>query len=304
MKITVITGQTASGKTSLAIRLAKERAGELISADSRQAYQYLDIITGKDVGKAKFHLVEKTKDGFSVGYYQISGINIWLYDILSPNRYFSAFDWQKLAVMTVAEITKRKKYPIVVGGSYFYIKALIYGLSETIAPDWQFRKKLSFYSLSELQEYLKELNAERLNSLNRSDLNNKRRLIRWIEKEKAFMKSNTVTERKTPITDISNIELIGLRYNKLSALKEQIELRVEKRLKQGAVEEVQILLDMGYKQTNFGLQTIGYQQVIGYLQNNYDFKEMKQKWVTAEIQYAKRQITLMKKDNNINWQEI
>jgi tRNA dimethylallyltransferase len=304
MKITVITGQTATGKTSTAIALAKNRGGELISADSRQAYQHLDIITGKDVGKAKFVLVKKTEDNFNIGYYRVNSINIWLYDILPPNRYFSAFDWQKLACMAVAEITKRKKHPIIVGGSYFYIKSFLYGLSKSIGPDWLFRKKLELLSLSELQKILKRFNHERFNSLNHSDINNKRRLIRWVEKEKAVTNPKTVAEKVMPITDINNVELIGLRYNKASVLREQIEARVEDRLKHGAVEEVQILLDMGYTKTDFGLLTIGYQQVIEYLQNEFNYEEMKTRWIRAEIQYAKRQITLMKKDNNINWQPL
>jgi len=98
--------------------------------------------------------------------------------------------------------------------------------------------------------------------------------------------------------------MIGLRYKNKEKLREAIKTRVEKRLKQGAIKEVELLLKKGYQKTDPGLKTIGYQQIIDYLEGNTTKKQAIEKWITAEVQYAKRQYTFMKKDKNIKWRLI
>src|SRR3989338_8272515 len=118
----IITGQTATGKTKLALDLVKKHDGELINFDSRQIYKYLDIITGKDIAKNK----------------------IWLYDIVSPDQYFSSFDFVKLVTPIIADIKKRGKTPILVGGTYLYLKHMLYGIdNDNSPPDFKLREKLN-----------------------------------------------------------------------------------------------------------------------------------------------------------------
>ena len=118
----VIVGQTATGKTKLALELAEKHNGELINFDSRQVYKYLDIITGKDLPAEK----------------------VWLYDVVTPDQYFSSFDFTKLATPIIKDIKKRGKTPILVGGTGFYVKGLIDGVETFgIPPNWELRRNTS-----------------------------------------------------------------------------------------------------------------------------------------------------------------
>lgn len=160
-RVLVICGPTATGKTKLALALAKEFNGELISADSRQVYIGNDIETGKDkeiIGKEK----------------------IWLLDIINSNEDFSVSLWRKLALDAIKDILSRDKLPIVVGGSGLYIKALVQNLPDVDIPRNEKLRK-SNKSVSELFDYLKSIDSVKANSLNNSDKNNPRRLVRAIE---------------------------------------------------------------------------------------------------------------------------
>ncbi len=160
-QVVVICGPTATGKTKLALQMAKEFNGELISADSRQVYVGKDIETGKDkeiIGNEK----------------------IWLLDIINSDQDFSVSQWRKLAQAAIADILSRGKLPIVVGGSGLYIKALVNNLSDVDIPRNEELRR-SNKSVSELFDYLKKLDSEKAASLNNSDRNNPRRLIRAIE---------------------------------------------------------------------------------------------------------------------------
>jgi len=284
----IITGTTATGKTDLADKLAKELNGELINFDSRQIYKELNIITGKDQPKAK----------------------IWLYDIVFPNEYFSSFDFVEKIRPIIKDIIKRGKTPILVGGTYFYLKHLLYGLDVPPVPaDSKLRDKLNNYSVLKLQKMLRKLNPNVLKTMNNSDINNPRRLIRKIEIYKQVKKFESLKVKKTNLKTLKpyNLEttkFIGLRYKNKEDLIKAIKLRVEKRLKQGAIEEVASLLKKGYKETDPGLKTIGYQQIIKFLQDKISKEKAIADWTNKEIQYTKRQLTFMKKDKNIKWREI
>lgn len=302
MKLFVITGQTATGKTKLALQLAQKYNGELINCDSRQIYKYLDIITGKDI---------KKNSKFKIPIRQARS-KIWLYDIVDPKEYFSSFNYQKIAIPLIKKILKQGKTPIIVGGTYLYLSHLLYEIdTENIPPNWKLREELNNKSVSQLQKMLIQLNVQSFNRLNGSDKNNPQRLIRKIE----ILSTNKnapigqITPRRCRLGSKLNIpnikiEFIGLRFKNKDDLVKTIKNRVEKRLGQGAIEEVKGLLKKGYSENDPGLKTIGYKQIIQYLKRELTKKEAIDQWITKELQYAKRQYTFMKKDPNIKWRFV
>jgi tRNA dimethylallyltransferase len=278
----IITGQTATGKTKLALEFAEKYNGELINFDSRQVYKYLDIITGKDIPKTK----------------------IWLYDVVTPDQYFSSFDFVKQVTPILEDIKKRGKIPILVGGTYLYLKHLLYGIDDNNSPpNFKLREKLNNKSVKELQDILKKHSLQSFNRLNNSDVNNPRRLIRRIEIETDHVQTPNLGVSTTNFIRF-HPTIIGLKYKDKSKLRRIIEKRVEDRLKLGAIDEVKKLLKMGFTKNDPGLKTIGYQQIIKYLNKEFSEEKAIDDWVNKEVQYAKRQLTFMKKDENISWKEI
>ncbi|MBW7960657.1 tRNA (adenosine(37)-N6)-dimethylallyltransferase MiaA [Patescibacteria group bacterium] len=302
----VITGQTATGKTNLALKLAAEEDGELINFDSRQVYKELDIITGKDVPKNSNFILHGSKSGYDVGYHLLPyadkhKIKLWLYDIVNPDRYFSSYDFSTVAKDLIADIKGRKKLPILVGGSYFYLKHLLYGFDFKSPPNFRLRDKLNEKSVTELQEALKKLDVVSFNKMNHSDRHNPRRLIRRIEILTDTQNPKTTPTQNQKFLSKSNPNIIGLHYKNRDELRSIIKKRVNKRLNQGAIEEVKYLLDSGYKKTDPGMKSIGYKQLMNFLEGSVTKEQAIEEWITAEVQYAKRQYTFMKKDKNITW---
>jgi len=279
----IITGQTATGKTKLALELAEKYNGELINFDSRQIYKYLDIITGKDIPKTK----------------------IWLYDVVTPDQYFSSFDYVSIITPVVEDMKKRGKTPILVGGTYLYLKHFLYGIDDNNSPpDFELRNELNTKSIQELQKKLSSLNLQVFKKLNHSDQFNPRRLIRKIEIEINQQKYGIKTTMSKPQKKFSIQQFIGIKYKDKLRLREIIIKRVEERLKNGAIDEVKKILKMGYKASDPGLKTIGYQQIIRFLNNELTKEKAVEDWINKEVQYAKRQLTFMKVDKNISWREI
>ena len=300
-KLLVVTGPTATGKTKLALELAKKNNGEIISADSRQLYQHLDIVTGKDLDNHNFTLVKRIKNNFRIGYYLLNQVKVWLYDIISPREQFSAYDWAVCAKEVLSILKQKQKLPIIVGGSYFYIRSLLEGYSDfEVNPNPKLRQELEQLPILELQQRLQQINPELYQQLNLSDKQNPRRLIRWLEKSLSLNK----TQAFAGISNQYDSEIIGLKYEKKEVFYKQIEKRIETRLKQGALEEVELLLKMGYDRACPGLQTIGYQQLLAYLYDELTLEEAKTIWLNKEKQYSKRQFTFMKKNPKITWQTL
>src|SRR3989344_4678270 len=161
MKLLIICGPTATGKTKLAANLSKKFSGKIISADSRQVYKGMDIVTGKDRPKE---------------------VSIWGYDIIRPNEEFSVAHFVNLAGKEITRVDKQGKLPIIVGGTGFWLKSLLNPPATiNIIPDWQLREKLEKFSATELLERLKKIDPKRAASMNQSDRNNPRRLMRAIE---------------------------------------------------------------------------------------------------------------------------
>ncbi|MBI4004752.1 hypothetical protein HY358_01290 [Candidatus Roizmanbacteria bacterium] len=337
-KIIIITGQTATGKTKLALQKAIEENGELINADSRQIYKKLNIITGKDLPKNSIFHLKSAAGKFQIGYYSFPVIasaaknlsrmrevssdkmRIWLYDTVDLKQHFSSFDFQTCALTVVKDILSRGKTPIIVGGTYFYLYHLLYDVeTQNIPPNWVLRKQLNNRTVEQLQKILTEENRELFESLNESDRNNPQRLIRKIEISNYLSSRGSPPNRRGDVAISStkrspvlqeklneeiDIKYIGLRFKNKESLHTAIEKRVKERLKNGAIEEVKQLLKEGYTANDPGIKTIGYQQFIKYLQGKNSKEQAIEEWKIREHQYAKRQYTFMKKDENIKWLEV
>jgi tRNA dimethylallyltransferase len=300
----VITGQTATGKTSHALQLALKVGGELISVDSRQIYQKLDIITGKDIpNDSKFTRVEDAfplddKQTAQIGYYAVDGVKVWGLDLISIHNRFSAHDFRKVCESILEKYISPTTVPIFVGGTYFYLKALLYGFGVDVAPQWGIRKELEKLSIVQLQNKFRALDAASYEKLNNSDRNNPHRLIRRIE----IFEQGSSSSQKIPL--ITPLKMIGFKFSSSEKLKKHIENRVQNRLDQGAVKEVQHLLDIGYSADDPGLKTIGYQEIISHLKGEITLDAAIEQWIYSEMHYAKRQVTFMKSNSDIEWTEV
>jgi len=294
-KLLVVCGPTAVGKTKLAVKLAQKFNGELISADSRQIYQGMDIGTGKDKPK---------------------GVKIHLLDIVAPSQPFAVAQYCRLAQKTIKSIWQRKKLPILVGGTGFYIKAVVDGIETLgIKPDWQLRKKLESLTVEQLASYLKKIAPEKWQKMNRSDRNNPRRLIRAIEIAKnqpeIWQQASSYQNSKSPPLRRVNLSVreqdslfIGLKADN-KTLYQRIDQRVEERIKKGMVKEIKELLSRGYSWQNSALgTTLGYRQFQPFFEKKKSLKEVIQKWKFAEHAYARRQMTWFRKDKRIFWFNI
>ena len=276
-KLVVILGPTAAGKSQLAVSLAKKFRGEIISADSRQVYRGMDIGTGKITPA------------------EAQGIPHHLLDVASPRRRFDVVRYQKKALRAIKNIQSRHHLPFLVGGSPFYLYSIIEG--------WQFpkvgslpslRRKLSRKSLKELQELLKSLDPDYFEKVEKA---NPRRLIRAIEI--ATQLGRVPPRQSQPLFDSL---VIGLR-RPWQQLKERIAKRLQKRFRQGMIEEVARLHQQGIswkKLEDFGLE---YRWISYYLQGKLTKKEMEEELQKEIERFAKRQMTWFKKDPRIHWVE-
>lgn len=274
-KILVICGPTSTGKTKLAVSLGRELKGEIISADSRQVYKYMDIGTGKDRPK---------------------NIQIKGYDLVSPDSEFSISHYIDFANKAIDESFALGKLPILVGGTGFYISGAIDGVNTaTIPRNLKLRNKLGKLGVEDLKDRLKEVDFKKFKSMNQSDVNNPRRLVRAIEL------SGTKQNTKPALSKLDSL-FIGLCLPK-EELEQRIDNRVEARLKQGFEKEFDLLSRK--KLLSFAPSaTLGYKQWILYKDGKISRSQAIDEWKREEIKYAKRQMTWFKKDSRIHWFDV
>ena len=276
-KLIVIVGPTASGKTDLSIKLAKNFSAEIISADSRQVYKGMDIGTGKITKK------------------EMQGIPHYLLDVVSPRTKFNVIKYRKLALKAIKKIQKRNKLPILVGGTGFYIQAIVDDIIlPSVKPDWKLRSQLEKQGAKLLFQRLRKLDPQRAKTI---DKENKRRLIRALE---IIIK----TKKPVPLLRVQQpkfeILIIGIKKDQ-KELKQLIEKRLLKRLKIGMIAEVKKLHQQGVswkRLEEFGLE---YKFIALYLQNKLPKQEMIEKLQKEIEHYAKRQMTWFKRDKRIRW---
>ncbi len=296
-KILVILGPTATGKTSLALRLAKKFNGELISIDSRQIYRGLDIGTGKDIGNLRPQVSNLETSCGKLHYYLFDKTKLWLTDLVTPDQAFSVAHFLPLAHLLIKDIQGRGKRPIFVGGTGFYLKALLQGLDTgTIKPRPFLRSALTILPAPILSFLIRKTNPSKWKSMTSSDQKNPRRLIRALEVSLSRKNPPPLPRLKHSFC------LIGLKTD-LKTLRPLIQKRVQKRLEQGLLSEIENLIKK-YNWSDPGLNTLSYKEFKPYFQGISDLKTCIKNWEHHEYQYAKRQITWFNKQKDITYLNI
>lgn len=271
-------GPTASGKSSLAIKLARRFNGEIVSADSRQVYRGMDIGTGK-VTKQEQCLIPHH-----------------LLDVADPKRDFSAARYVTLAQKAISDISKRGKLPIICGGTGFYIDALLGTASlPDVPPNKKLRERFDKLTAQHLFKMLRKLDPGRAKNIDRY---NKRRLIRALEI--VLTTGKPVPKPYTLIPKPYDALWIGINLPR-EKLAQRIEKRLDERLKHGMITEVKKLHKQGVswkRLENFGLE---YRWIARFLQNKISKQEMRNLLLRDIVKYSKRQITWWRKNKDIRW---
>lgn len=273
-----IIGPTASGKTALSIEIAKKFNGEVISADSRQVYKYMDIGTEK---------VTKS---------EMAGIPHHLLDIVEPSKEFTLSDYKRLALKTIKEIQSRGKVPILCGGTGLYLNAIIENYQmPAVPPQYDIRQKLT--------QYYEENGAEALHALlkekdpaaaEKIHPNNVRYVIRALEIN--IITSKGMTYKKGD--QMFDVLTIGIDWDR-DVLYDRINRRVDEQLSRGLLNEVKTLLMRGYNENLPSMSSLGYKELIDYLRGDTTFEEAIENFKKNTRNYAKRQLTWFRRYQDV-----
>ena len=283
--LVILTGPTAVGKTALSIKLASEIGGEIISADSMQVYRQMDI------GSAKIKPEE------------MDGIPHHLIDILEPEEEFNVCLFEKLALEAMEQIYERGHIPVVVGGTGFYIQALLYQIDFTEEEtDTAYRDKL--WQLGEekgnhyLHELLRKVDPESAEEIHE---NNRKRVIRALEfyenSGKPISTHNKEQRQKTSAYNSCYFVLTDDRKK----LYERIESRVDQMLSKGLVDEVRTLKERGCNASMVSMQGLGYKEILEYLDGRCSLLEAVEKIKKETRHFAKRQLTWFRREKDVIW---
>lgn len=283
--LVILTGPTAVGKTALSIKLASEIGGEIISADSMQVYRQMDI------GSAKIKPEE------------MGGIPHHLIDILEPEEEFNVCLFEKLALEAMEQIYERGHIPVVVGGTGFYIQALLYQIDFTEEEtDTAFRDKL--WQLGEekgnhyLHELLRKVDPESAEEIHE---NNRKRVIRALEfYENCGKPISTHNKEQRQKTSAYNSCYFVLTDDR-KKLYERIESRVDQMLSKGLVDEVRTLKERGCNASMVSMQGLGYKEILEYLDGRCSLLEAVEKIKKETRHFAKRQLTWFRREKDVIW---
>lgn len=275
-KIIVIVGPTAVGKTDLSVNLAQKFNGEIVSADSRQVYKGMDIGTGKVTKK------------------EMRGIPHYLIDVISPKKQFTVTEYKKKAERAIEDIIKRGKLPIIVGGTGFYIQALVDNIDmPDVPPNKILRNKLEKMNTEKLNALLKKKDPRRYEEIEEHD---RTRIIRAIEIAEFLGKVPKATKSKP----LYNPLIIGLDIPK-EELEEKIETRLLKRLRAGMMAEIKRLHENGVSWKRMEALGLEYKYGAQFVKGELSKDEFIKTLSTKIKQYAKRQRTWFKRDKRIQW---
>ena len=282
----ILAGPTAVGKTALSIRLAKENGAEIISADSMQVYR------GMDIGSAKI-----TKE-------EMAGVPHYLVDVLEPEEDFNVVRFQNMAKDAAAEIWSKGKIPLVVGGTGFYIQALLYDIDFTENDgDESYRRELEKKASDEqgaleLYEMLRNTDPKSAQEIHPRNI---KRIIRALEfyrqtGKKISEHNETQRQKESPY----NYAYFVLNDER-SRLYERIDRRVDLMMEQGLLEEVRALRERGVRKDSTAMQGLGYKELYAYLDGEYPLDEAVRIIKRDTRHFAKRQITWFKREKNVVW---
>lgn len=289
-KVIVVVGPTASGKSELAVKIAKEVGGEIISADSRQIYRDLNIGSGKVEGAWKN------------GIFVYKNIPHYLIDEVSPRVQYTVAKFQKKARAAIADILKRGKVPIICGGTGHWADAVVFGQAlPEVKPDAKLRAKLSKLTTPNLFKLLQSLDPGRAAEI---DAQNPRRLVRALEIVMSSGKPVPKTDQNPEVYGNFDVEWVGLNPG-MEVLEKKIKKRLQGWFKSGLLDEVKELRNpkkgqgLSWKRIeSFGLE---YKTCALYLQGQITKEEIEVLSYNSIRQYAKRQMTWFKRNKNIRW---
>ena len=287
-KVIVIVGPTASGKTALSIEVAKQLDGEVISADSMQIYKDMNIGTAKVTTE------------------EMQGIKHYLVDFVSPEERYTVSDFKQEAEKAIKNILQNGKVPIIVGGTGLYVDSLIYGIEyQDMKFDENYREELM--KKAETENGLKELfeKATKIDSeaMKKISTNDKKRIVRVLEIYKATGKTKTDLEKISRQNGVNyDYKVFGILMDR-EKLYNRINLRVDKMITQGLIEEVKQICEK-YKKFPTAMQGLGYKEVVEYLKGILTKEEMIEKIKQESRRYAKRQITWFKRTEGLVWIDV
>jgi len=296
-KILVILGPTASGKTSMALELAKKYDGEVVSMDSRQVYKKMRIGTDKPEGEWKRDSSVPQNDS-GENFYMVENIPHHMLDIYEPTQEFSLADFKEQAVKCIKDILKRGKLPILAGGTGLYIEAIIDNMDiPTGTSDKKLRVELANKSLGELQKELKEKDPKSYSVI---DIQNPHRVVRALEV--VIQTGKSFVDLKTKSDPIFDVLQIGIKLDR-EVMYERINKRVDEMVDDGLIEEVRGLVGDGFGYELQSMSGIGYKQVGYFLKGEMSLTEAIELLKRDTRRYAKRQVSWFKRDERIKWVE-
>lgn len=281
----IITGPTAVGKTALSVRLAKEINGEIISADSMQVYRYMDI------GSAKVTPEE------------MEGVPHHLIDVLDPKEEFNVVTFQKMAKQAMNEIYDRGHIPVIAGGTGFYIQALLYDIDFTeTQEDPAYRKQLEEKAKREgaeaLHACLRQVDPESAEAIHAHNIKRVIRALEFYEQTGQKISEHNEKERQkqSPYSF-----LYYVLNTERKELYERIDCRVDQMLKQGLLDEVKKLKEMGCTRDLISMQGLGYKEILAYLEGECSLEEAVSILKRDTRHFAKRQLTWFKREREVRW---
>ena len=283
-KIIAVAGPTASGKTALSVKIAKELGGEIVSCDSMQIYK------GMDIGTAKPSLEERC------------GVPHHMIDIISPDEKYNVVSYKRDAEAAIDDILKRGRAPVLAGGTGLYMDSVLNNTAFSENSSFSVaRERLEKLFEEKGREYIFEM-LEKIDpeAAEKIHPNNTRRVIRALEIYETTGKTLTQANIESKRPEKYESLVIGLMWDR-ETLYERINERVERMMAEGLLKEVETLRKKGMKAEYTSMQAIGYKELFEYFEGNCTLEEAKEKIKQESRRYAKRQMTWLKRNKKINW---